>query len=352
MSIQSRETSRSSFRAVWAAFATLGVLLVAGVAAAEAPREAVSLRWTAPDQCPDDIQLVHAVEALLGQRLLETREQALTIRAAAQGDLAHGFAAKVSFSSPQGAEERFLEHPSCEQLVRALALVVALAIDPERVRVMEKAALDSTAANGVRPPPVSPPPTALPTGNTEQQCEPAAKVAPDFALRGARFALHGLAGAGPLPNIGAGLEATLGWRRRAFRAELVTRYWVPREEPLDAAHTSALRLGLATVGARACWLPTSGAWQVAACAGGNLGDMNGTGLGLENPQRHHALYADVAGSLGLSYTRWRLLPEGGFELSGALARPPFGIVEDGNPVEVYRPAAWGLTAFLGCAFEL
>ncbi|HEY1536837.1 MAG TPA: hypothetical protein VGF76_22600, partial [Polyangiaceae bacterium] len=117
----------------------IGALFVAGVAAAEATPARVSLHWTAPDECPDDAQLVHQIEALLGQSLLEAGEQTLTVRATAQGDAGRGYAAKVSFTGAQGTEERYLEHPSCENLVQALALVIALAIDPERVRATQRA---------------------------------------------------------------------------------------------------------------------------------------------------------------------------------------------------------------------
>jgi hypothetical protein len=337
---------------LWAGFAAVGVLLLTSVCAAEVPRAAVSLRWTAPDECPDDIQLVHAVESLLGQSLLETREQSLAIWATAQGDSAHGFAAKVSFSSPQGTEQRFLEHPSCDQLLRALAMVVALAIDPERVRAMEQARAEPAAPSVAAPIAPSPASIASASAATVRTAEPPAEDRPASALAGARLALHGLAGSGALPGFGAGMEAALGLRRRAVRVELAMRYWLPREEALNVAPSGNLRLALGTLGARACWLPLPGAWQVAACAGGNVGDLSGSGVGVQNPHQRHAFYADLAGSLGLSYTRSRLAPEGGFELSGALLRPPFGVVEDGRPVETFRPAAWGLSMFFGLAFEL
>jgi hypothetical protein len=334
----------------------VGVLWVGSVAGAEAaPR--VSLRWAAPDECPDDAQLVHRVEALLGESLLDAGDQALTVRASAQGNPDKGYAAKVSFTGAQGTEDRYLEHPSCDNLVQALALVIALAIDPERVRATQQTRDAQSEARAVAQPPASAPPepaTRAPARSNEPSPAPSASADRGSPLRGVRFALHGVAGAGPLPKLGAGLEATLGWHRQSFRAQLVGRYWLPRETAVPGEPSVSLDLALNMLGARACFQPLSGAWQVAACAGGDLGDMSasGSGPGLQKPRTPHALFGDLAGGLELAYTGTRLAPEGGFEVSGALSRPPFGIGQDGNQVSAFMPSAWGFSVFLGLAFEL
>ena len=316
----------------------------------------VSLRWSAPDECPDDSQLVHQIEALLGQSLLETREQALSVRVSAQGDAEHGYAAKLSFTSPEGSEERVLEHPSCEKLVEALSLVIALAIDPERVRSTQSAReSNAVTVPGPSPakieqsPPLQPSPSVAPRSPQIAHEGPRSEAIP--VLPGLRLAVHGLAGAGPLPDFGGGVEAALGWQSPRFRAELLGRYWVPRDRAI--AGTSAdLRLELVTLGARACWsLPTQ-AWRVSACAGNDWGNLRGTGQGLENSRSRDALYAQLSGGVQVAYTRSRLVPEGGFEVSGALLRPPFGFLQDGQQEPLFRPAAWGFGVFLGVAFEL
>jgi len=241
--------------------------------------------------------------------------------------------------------------------VQAVALVIALAIDPERVRATQQTRDAHVDAPVVAEPPApsTPPEPATPAPARRGEPSPASPAHVDRGsmLRGARFALHGVAGAGPLPGLGAGLEATLGWHRQSFRAQLVGRYWVPREKAVNNAAVS-LDLALNTLGARACWQALSGAWQAAACAGGDLGDMSasGSGLGLQKPRTPHALYSDLAGGLELAYTGSRLMPEGGFEVSGALSRPGFGIGQDGQPVQAFRPNAWGFSVFLGFAFEL
>jgi hypothetical protein len=338
----------------------LAALLLAGAAAADPAPGRVSLHWAAPDECPDDVELVHQIEALLGQSLLEAGEQSLSVHASAQGSPEKGYAAKVSFRSPQGTDERYLEHPSCESLVQALALVVALAIDPERVRAIQRSreaasealALPAQAARSAPMPaqPVAPPLAPRP----ERQAAPPATAQSVSPLRGVRLAVHGLVGAGQLPRLGSGLEATLGWHRQAFRAELVGRYWLPRAQSVPNSPSVSLELGLDSLGVRGCWLPTAGAFQIAACAGGDLADMSGRGSasGLQNPHTPHALYADLSAGFEVAYTRSHLAPEAGFEISGAASRPPFGIGENGLGREVFKPEAWGFNVFLGLAFEL
>jgi hypothetical protein len=334
----------------------VGALSVTGVAAAQALPPRVSLRWAAPDECPDDVQLVHQIEALLGQSLLDAGEQALAVRASAQGNPDKGYAAKVSFTGAQGTEERYLEHPSCENLVQALALVIALAIDPERVRATQQTR-DAQAEVIVvpeQPALATPERVAPPARAAERNTAPLANADRSSPLRGLRVALHGAVGAGPLPQLGAGVEATLGWHRQGFRVELVGRYWLSQQRAVPDFISASLQLGLNTLGARACWQPLIGAWQVAACAGGDLGDMSarGSANGLRDPRTPHALYADLAGGFQLAYARSRLAPEGGFEVSGALSRPLFGIGENGRGDEVFRPETWGFSAFFGLAFEL
>lgn len=122
--------------------------------AADAPSR-VSLRWNAPDDCPDDAALVQAVEGVLGQPLTASREQQLAISVNVLGG-SGGYSAKLSFKGPQGSQERFLEHPECGKLTEAVALLVALAIDPERVKARQPQVGPTPEAAPTKPEPVAP----------------------------------------------------------------------------------------------------------------------------------------------------------------------------------------------------
>ena len=337
----------------------LALWQVGGVAAAQAAADRVSMRWSAPDECPDDVQIVHEVEGLLGQSLSLLPDQAFTVRANVQGNAAQGYTAQLSFTSAQGTEQRELEHSDCQKLLQGVALVVALAIDPERVRTTQA----TRAADHEAPATLSPalpiasaasaPPPAFPARvtDTDRGMCPASPARAEQPL-GIRLALHGVAGAGPLPGFGGGVEAAIGWQQRRFAAEVLGRYWVSRDTAVGFAPDAKLELSLVTLGARGCGRVPAGSWLLSACAGGDLGDLRATGLGVENSRTPHELFADVAGDARVAYVRSRLAPEGGFEVSGALTRPRFGVSENGQSTETFRPAAWGFSVFLGLAFEL
>jgi hypothetical protein len=334
-------------RACWVV--ALGASSVTCVAAADGAAR-VSLSWSAPSECRDELELTRRIETLVGRSLRDAGEQSLSVAASAQGDSAHGYAAKVTFSSPQGSETRYLEHPRCDHLLQAVALLIALAIDPERVRAAQpqQALGDAAAQSSVH----QAQPSAVPESTPKREAPALAPAAQSPSLRGARIAVHGLLGAGALPDFGVGLGVTLGYHRRSFRAELAGRYWVPRERIVSSSPSASIELRLTTLGGRGCWLPRLGAWQLAACAGADLGPMSAEGQGLQNPRPRDGLYAAVVGGVGLTHSQWRISPELGLEISGALARPPFGVVENGNGTEKFRPAGWGFSAFAGLAFEL
>lgn len=131
----------------------LAVVCATGWSSTVQAAERVSLRWNAPESCPDDAQLIGAVEGFLGQRLAQAREQELTANINVQGG-EEGYSAKLTFVGPQGSNERFLEHPDCSKLMAAAALVVALAIDPERVRARQAAT--ESGGEPARPEPAFP----------------------------------------------------------------------------------------------------------------------------------------------------------------------------------------------------
>ncbi|HEY3257141.1 MAG TPA: hypothetical protein VGJ91_24455 [Polyangiaceae bacterium] len=326
------------------------------------PLAVVSLRADLPEDCADDAQLVHRIEALLGRDLAESTAEPLRVRVSVVGDRNRGYAAEISFSSSHGDDRRRLEHPNCNKLIEAVALVIALAVDPDAVHATERhnQTGEPPAAPGASKPPsaaVELPRASLVPGPTAAASTRAIEAEPARAdastpLRGLRLGLAGALAGGALPALGEGLQATVGFQRSSLRGELIGRYWAPRAQAVPIAPQASMELDLATLGVRMCWLPLARDWSVAVCAGADSGDLRGTGNGLDAARTTHARYSDLTGGVRVSYSRWRLAPEGGFEAAGAIERPGFGVRENGLPRETYRPASWGLVAFLGAAFQL
>jgi hypothetical protein len=328
-------------------------LATAGAQAADAP-ERVSLRWNAPDTCPDDAQLVRAVEGFLGQPLVESREQQLSVSVNVQAGPG-GFAAKLSFKSPGGTQERFLEHPECSKLTEGVALLAALAIDPERVKARQ-ASVDTTGTSEPPPDPASasPRPEApvVPsTPPTPVVVCPAPSTTPTKVSRGTLSAAVFM-GIGTLPGATPGVATEAGWRVRRFRAAVLGRYWLSSSADVVSTAPRSIELSLATVGLRACVLPVVGAWSWLACAGADLGDMAGSGQGVDNARTQHALFGAAEASFSLAYTRYELAPFIGLGASLSLARPRFGVVRNGGPDETFRPSLVGGLVNFGLVYGL
>lgn len=320
-------------------------------AAAAAPIPRISLRWSAPSECPDDAQVVAAVEGLLGQPLAEAREQQLAVNLSAQASGA-GFTAKLEFTTPQGTQERFLEHPDCQKLMEATALVTALAIDPERVRARQEAAEAVDRAPAAAPPPPQPKPADTPA--LAASCPPAPPTpiaAPVKAASRMSFGLAGFVGAGVLPGFNAGFAAEAGARFERFHARLVGRYWLPGAADIQGGPLS-IELSLASVGVHGCVVPRRDAWSLLGCLGLNFGDMSGSGQGVNHAHTRHALFGSLETSVLAAYTRLEPAPFAGLSLSWAVVRPPFGASLAGVETETFRPGQPALLAQFGVSYGL
>jgi hypothetical protein len=317
----------------------------------------LSLRWNAPDACPDDATLVRRVEEELAQPLAEARQQSLSISAHVAGDSSGGFAAKLRFSGPNGVEERFLEHPDCAKLADAVALVMALAIDPERVKARQDAMAPAPFATGpsAAPSPVLPPsaPPPIPAPRPANETNPSTAAHSTRRAWVVELAVLGFAGAGALPSVGPGLGIGASARAQHVELGLVGRYWFSSVQPVPGVEDADVRVTLASFGLRGCAVPWLVTWQLSGCLGAELGDLWGAGEGaVEQPRTRHALLPSLSAGLALRYGRQRLVPFIGAEGSLALARPSFGVGVNGRDHEAFRADAGTVQAFVGLSYRL
>jgi hypothetical protein len=346
--------------ATWAGWAATATLLTTTApsrwVSAEPSEPPIELRWQAPDECPDALALTRAIEGLLGQPMSEVRHQALSIRASVLGDSAQGYVGKLSFRSRQGGSERALEHPDCVKLTEGMALLAALAIDPERVRAQEE--------ERQTPPPTPPEAAPPPEPEPERQvtvASPAALPAPsDRSRHGERsgrrlepsVALMGLVGGGLLPSVAPAVALEVGVRRDHFEAALIGRGWAARGAAVPTASSARVDVSLLGGGLRLCAVPAHGAWSVQACARADLGSMSARGEGVDNARSRSDWFVGLGGSLAVGYRVGPLTPRAGAELLGSPHRPRFGVLRGGVGVEVFRPEPWQLTGFVGLAYLL
>jgi hypothetical protein len=323
------------------------------VAGAQAsPR--VALRWNAPDSCPDDGVLVSAVENLLGRRLADGEQQQLSVSIHVHGTPG-GFAAKLVLTNAGGSEERFLEHPDCAKLVDAVALVTALAIDPEAVRArqsQQEQVVPPLSSQPPAPPPSPAPPPQVAAPTTVRVASSNASPPPTPPARALVMGVHGLIGAGSLPGVRPGFGAELGVRQRWFVAQAVARFWASGSADVPDAGPASVEMRLVSWGVRGCGLMPAGAWLVRPCVGADFGDLSGIGQNVANARARHDLLPSLEAGLAVAYARWQAAPLAGLALGVPLSRPSFGVLDDGVKREAFRPAALTFSAFFGLAYGL
>lgn len=244
---------------------------------------AIELRWQAPAGCPSGEQ----TRRLIGQLVPSARASvhaSVTIDA-----VAGGFEGALDLRTKAQQTTRRLQTDDCMVLARAMALVIAVSLDP--LAVVET----NRNATVPEPEPVDPRPrTAEPEPRPRPRAEPSpspeeapfeagdsVRTEPGTASRrlegGARLG----AGVGglllPAAGVGLTLAPFLGTDRLHVRA--VAQYWAPQEVAFDPAKDARGELQLVTGGVRVC--PQLG-WahvRFALCAGADAGAIFGRGTG-------------------------------------------------------------------------
>ncbi|HTV22416.1 MAG TPA: hypothetical protein VMG12_27195, partial [Polyangiaceae bacterium] len=203
----------------------------------------------------------------------------------------------TSGSASGASAQRQLNAASCEELVDALALAIALASGAQ-------AASDDAlpASSEAAPAPEAAPSIDAPSAKPETE---SAAEAPAESLR-AGVELSALADTGSLPGagFGAAVSAQLAWRSLELRAQGIL---LPgREAVIDANAPGSPggRLSL-IAGALSVCTPLSEARfvDVSACVGAELGRLSGTGTRVPAPHERHRPWAAARLDLG---ARWPL----------------------------------------------
>jgi hypothetical protein len=357
---EAKKKSRGGMKRIaWLGVGLACILVcVAPPARAETPQ--VSLRWNAPDECPDDAQVLSEVERLLGAPLAHAPAQQLAVNVTTVGGLG-GFSAKLTFKSPAGVAERYLEHADCQMLMSGAALLIALAIDPERMKARDPeqpaaAAAARVPAAGEAPEatPMSTAPAAMDAETTRREARDEPGSASRQPMLGKPLQLlvsgFGFVSVGTLPSVGPGVGLELGLRREHFQASLLGRYGLPRAVAVPGSLNAEIELSMGSLGLRGCGLPWLGDLRFELCAGADIGRLSGTGHGLDHSRTRHARFSQLSAGLRAAYGAQAVAPLVGVEGAWALERPPFGVTVEETPIQIFRPAFASFSAQIGLTY--
>lgn len=321
-------------------------LLLASIVGGVLLGSGVNLEWSAPAACPGEAEVLADVERLLGERRLAVE---VAVRAVITGD-SEGHAATVTIDQ---AAARQLRARECAALARAIALVIAVAVDPvatiEHLEIVEPAPPEpAPIVPGPPPRPpvlgpviVDPRPAPMPTPPPATPPRPRPGSEHAITIRGGL-----LVGVTPLAT-GA---VALGYRldRGLLRVEARALYGTPRR--LDYPDGVGARLQSVTVGALACVAPERPRVRFPLCLGLEAGPLIGRAIGAEAPRLRADLWASGLVGAGLvARLGPRVALVVGAEFAVALRRPGFHI---GAREVLTRAPAVGVRALLGLEFFL
>jgi hypothetical protein len=265
------------------------------------------------------------------------------------------YQARLRVQTNDGVLERTLDTPRCETFTQTVALLVAISVDPRRLReAMEPT--DEHAAPA--PPPVEPPEPPVVPNVEDDSTKPdpisappqleirprAGDVQPRVPTRGFVAPMVAV-GWGPLPRVGAVVGANAGLMRGWFSAEVASRFWLPQQATFADAPMLGGRLWLWTLGVRVCGRFGRAAIAVGGCGGVDAGLMHGLGEGAPQTERARRPFVGTVVGLRFWWTLHRLVALVVMtDAHAAVYRPVFEIRGVG---ELHRAAVVGLHGGLG-----
>ena len=273
----------------------------ARVAGAEGASEPVELRYAAPSVCPTEEQFTWQVTSRVAEVRAPRDDEIPRVFAARIELTPEGAIGRLTITEPSGEESsRLVESENCEDLVEALALVVALAIDPHASLQSPKPPPEPPPEPLPEPEP-PPPPPAPPPQPPAEPVEWQAEVLVHAILAA------GLA-PGPLPGarIGAGFGTTSpGWLLPSVRVSVALTTERTFVEEAGSASFRWTALSLEACPLQVPLLPR--VVSVRPCAVGEWGWVQATGAEIVDSRSVSARWLAAGGLASLGVSPGRLL---------------------------------------------
>ena len=290
-----------------------GLLLAAGSAHARSRTVELSLR--APSECESAENIEANVDELVRRANGEPLLASLSISRSAQGYFA-------TLQTP-GAKPRRLSAPSCEAVVEAVTVILALAIDPQanaRVRRSRNPTHKAAGAPGA-------------SGARLVRFEAGAASAFDT---------------GALPHVALGASVRAGvWAPRWSVASVAT-FWLPASRSLPSDPGVGGRFTWWTIAISGCaGLATRP--QLSLCLEPEMGRLEGSGSGTEDNRSVGATWLALSAvpDVGVDITRRVRFRAGLGPAFTVLGRHAFVLERSGENLEVHQPARVSLRGRFG-----
>jgi hypothetical protein len=317
--------------------AALTILVAVSLAAAtvslseaqpNATARPVAVEWTAPEECPGVDYVESQIDALLAGAAASPAP-ALRAQATVRRERDGGW--RVDLTTAIGADvgHRALTAESCRAVADATALILALAVDPERVASNRSTVAPASAS--------APPSAEVPPAPSASASRTLPRARPSVVVRRPRvvpppsppptFALEvgGALEMGTLPSVTPEMLLTVAVvpaLARDFRFEATGA--ISAFSSVESPPTMSGKFELRVAGVGACFLPIAGAVELGLCAGAEVDSLAGSGLAETRPRNATATWVALRPHATLAYPfvpGWALRLDGGAGI--ALARPEF-----------------------------
>ncbi|AKU98228.1 Autotransporter [Labilithrix luteola] len=296
------------------------------------------LAYTAPAQgCPDRTAFIDAVHSRTPRSQLATEDEtavAFTVTIKTNDGPKGATMGQLEVQEPDGTHQtRHVSSRTCAEVAKALALVVALIVDPESMTAPDVEPAPAPVppvepipeAQPEPAPPPPPPPPPSPPPPKRRRTPVVAPPPPPPVILAAGLELGATSAIGPAMAPSAGLLLDAEWRSGAtpLRSRLVT---PALRASFDMATTSSdLPIGKQTYRwfagtVRFCpiHLPFAGAFRVAPCGAFQVGYHHGNTRGAPNPATHGDLWLAPVAEANLD---WKLSRAMTLELEGGALFP-------------------------------
>jgi hypothetical protein len=328
--------------AATSAAATAMSLAVVAFAQSSAP--AVDLMWSAPPECPSREAVLGEVSSLLAGS--DASAHPVSANATVERDGGRWRVA-LSIRSDQGSGVRVLDADSCAALGSAVALIVALAVDPTRASAGAGAGPDAGASAEAEAEAGA---DAGASGGAEARADAGAALVDDGD--GVRLAVGagGAVDVGALPSAAVGGAVSVAGLYRRARVEVRGRTYASQHTADPARPAQGVDLGYLGLDARACFATVAtgraarDGLQVGPCLGIDLSRISGSGVGgtktFSGDGSWSAFEASLLGSWALASA---FALRVGVDLLVPTSRPGFVVLApDGSTAEtLHRPAPIG-----------
>jgi hypothetical protein len=317
---------------------SLTVALVAeppAVPSPEPPKPATwELQWDAPRECPADTAIAEQIAALVPS---PTGGEGVLVVDARVEPRDGGYLLTLRTEFLDRHDEREVRAPACDELAEAVALVVAISLDPS----LELAGGAVPEPEPAPEPEPTPSDTGVPTDVGDRSTPDRATIralalprkdAPERRGPRARSpdAWHVRLGPqleiGTLPPFGGGIDLAVGLAWRWVRLEIHGAWLWPRRASGPSSSGGIFQLGLA--GARGCARPRAGRVELPVCVGLDAGAVRVDGVNLDPARTVHGPWLSPNVGVGLSVGGARVAFFTLLEASAAVVRPRILVGED------------------------